>query len=78
MVHSIERGAIDIVYNCADGCPDEVAQAQALIDGLAPDQACAALMETVLAPDPSPDVRWAASAWTWTLQATCFDKSAFA
>ena len=78
LVHCLEHGAIDIVYDCADGCPDEVAQAQALIDGLSPDQACGAAMKIVLAPDPSLDVRWAASAWTWTLRASCFDKEAFA
>ena len=79
LVHCLEHGAIDIVYNCADGCLDEVAQAQALIDGLAPDTACdGAPMKTVLAPDPNLDVRWAASAWTWTLRATCFDSQALA
>jgi len=78
LVHCLEHGAIDIVYNCPDGCPDEVAQAQALIDGLAPDPGCGAPMKIVLAPAPDLDVRWAASAWTWTLRATCFDKQAFA
>jgi hypothetical protein len=79
LVHCLEHGAIDMVYNCADGCPDEVAQAQALINGLAGDAACGgAAMKIVLAPDPSLDVRWAASAWTWTLRATCFDRQTFA
>jgi len=79
LVHCLEHGAIDIVYNCPGGCPDEVAQAQTLIDGLGPDGACdGAPMKVVLVPDPSLDVRWAASAWTWTLRATCFDKQAFA
>ncbi len=81
LVHCLEHGAIDIVYNCPGGCADEVAQAQALIDGLAPDPGCGgAPMKIVLVPDPSLDVgvRWAASAWTWTLRATCFDKQAFA
>jgi hypothetical protein len=78
LVHCLEHGAIDIVYNCPDGCPDEVSQAQSLIDGLAPDPGCGAPMKIVLAPDPSLDIRWAASAWTWTLRTTCFDKQAFA
>ena len=79
LVHCLEHGAIDLVYNCPDGCADEVAQAQALIDGLAPDPGCAgARMKIVLSPDPSLEVRWAASAWTWTLRAACFDKQAFA
>ena len=78
LVHCLEHGAIDIVYNCPDGCPDEVSQAQSLIDGLAPDPGCGAPMKIVLAPEPSLDVRWTASAWTWTLRTTCFDKQAFA
>ena len=79
LVHCLEHGAIDIVYNCPDGCPDEVAQAQAFIQGLAPDPGCGGQpMKIVLAPDPNLDVRWAASAWTWTLRATCFDKASFA
>ena len=78
LVHNLEHGAIDIVYNCPGGCPSEIAQAQAFIDGLAPDKSCAgARMKIVLAPDPTLDVRWAASAWTWTLRADCFDVAAF-
>ena len=78
LVHCLEHGAIDIVYNCADGCPDEIAQAQSLIDGLATDPGCGTPMKIVLAPDPNLDVRWAASAWTWTLRAPCFERQAFA
>ena len=79
LVHDLEHGAIVIVYNCPEGCADEVAQAQALIDGLAPDKSCgAAPMKIVLAPAPDLNVRWAAAAWTWTLQAACFDRQSFA
>jgi len=79
LVHDLEHGAVVIVYNCPEGCPDEVAQAQAFIDSLPPDPSCSgAPMRIVLAPDPTLDVRWAASAWTWTLRAPCFDASAFA
>ena len=31
----------------------------------------------ILAPDPTLAVRWAATAWTWTLRADCFDEAAF-
>jgi hypothetical protein len=82
LVHSLEHGAVVIVYNCPGGCPDEVAAAQTMIDALPVDPVCT--METtdtkrrvILAPDPLLDVRWAASAWTWTLRATCFNASAF-
>jgi hypothetical protein len=79
LVHALEHGAIVIVYNCPGGCPDEVAQAQAMIDALPTDPLCTAPTKhrVILAPDPTLDVRWAASAWTWTLRASCFDAAAF-
>jgi Protein of unknown function (DUF3105) len=79
LVHALEHGAIVIVYNCPGGCPDEVARAQALIDSLPTDPICTApdVRRVILAPDPTLDVRWAASAWTWTLRASCFDETSF-
>jgi hypothetical protein len=90
LVHALEHGAVVIVYNCPDGCPDEVARAQAMIDGLPypldpadvdviDGFACTAPTKgrVILAPDPHLDVRWAASAWTWTLKSTCFDEATF-
>jgi Protein of unknown function (DUF3105) len=77
LVHALEHGAVVIVYNCGSaGCPDEVTLAQAFIDGLPPDPSCPA-HRLILAPDPTLDVRWAATAWTWTLRADCFDDLAF-
>lgn len=80
LVHGLEHGAVIIVYNCGSGqdCVDEVARAQALIDTLPPDPTCGTARRVILAPDPTLPVRWAASAWTWTLQADCFDETAFA
>jgi hypothetical protein len=79
LVHDLEHGAVVLSYNCPDGCKDEVAQAQALLDALPPDRACGnSRMRTVLVPEPDLTVRWAASAWTWTLRADCFDSPAFA
>ena len=80
LMHSMEHGAVVLLYNCADGCPDEVAQAQAFIDAQAEDPLCAGSATTrraVLAPDPTLDVRWGASAWGHTLRAECFDAEAF-
>jgi hypothetical protein len=76
-VHNLEHGAVVITYNCPGGCPAEVAQVQALIDSL--DNDCAPLPKRiVLLPDPDLDVRFAASAWTFTIKAPCFNRAAFA
>jgi hypothetical protein len=82
LVHSLEHGAIVIVYNCPDGCADEVANIQAFIDGLPLDSDCAPSLgknRIILMPDPDPNlgVRFAASSWDWTLRADCFDPVAF-
>jgi uncharacterized protein DUF3105 len=80
LMHGLEHGAIAIVYNCgAAGCPDEVARAQTFLDSLPLDSAggCPSTRRVILAPDPTLPVRWAATAWTWTLRADCFDETAF-
>jgi hypothetical protein len=79
LVHGLEHGAVVIVYNCgAAGCPDEVARAQTFVDSLPLDApGCPTTRRVILAPDPTLPVRWGASAWTWTLQADCFDETAF-
>jgi hypothetical protein len=76
-VHSLEHGAIVITYNCPEGCADDVARIQAFIDSVPND--CASFPKRfILLPDPNLDVKFAASAWTWTLKASCFDRDAFA
>jgi len=93
LVHDLEHGAIVIVYSCAASdaaCAAEIARAQAMIDALpfpldpadvdvADGFECVAPTKhrVILAPDPTLDVRWAASAWTWTLRASCFDETIF-
>jgi hypothetical protein len=73
-VHNLEHGAIVLTYNCPNGCAADVAAAQAMIDALPADPDCAAQGSTVrrrtlMTPDPSLDVPFAASAWGWTLRA---------
>lgn len=76
-VHNLEHGAVVITYNCPAGCPDEVAQVQSFIDSLSND--CDPLPKRIiLLPDPDLDVRFAASAWTFTIKAPCFNRAAFA
>jgi hypothetical protein len=75
-VHSLEHGAVVITYRCREGCADEVAAAQAFVDGLPMDRGTMT-RRVILAPDPELDVRFAASAWGYTLRASCFDRDAF-
>jgi hypothetical protein len=77
-VHSMEHGAVVIVYSCSD-CDDEIAAAQAMIDELPLDPACteAVRRRIILTPDPLLQARWAAAAWGHSLEADCFDLPAF-
>jgi hypothetical protein len=80
LIHSMEHGAVVFYYNCPNGCADEVAAAQALLDAQAEDATCygtPSKRRAVLVPDPTLDVPWAASAWGFTLRAQCFDAEAF-
>ena len=80
LVHDLEHGAVVLAYHCPGGCAAEVAAAQAFIDALPVDPMCTGAgvaRRVVMAPDPALTTRWAASAWTWTLRATCFDAEAF-
>jgi len=78
-VHDLEHGAVVYSYHCADGCPDEVASVQALIDALPSDPLCSGdpARRVVLVPDPLLDVRWGLSAWGHTLRADCVDADRF-
>ena len=78
-VHDLEHGAVVYSYNCSDGCPDEVAQVEALIAALPVDQECAFVepRRVLLTPDPLLDVRWGVSAWGHTLRANCVDEERF-
>jgi len=78
-VHDLEHGAVVFGYNCPGGCADEVAEVQALIDGLPVDPLCtgATPRRVVLTPDPLLDVRWGLSAWGYTLRADCVDVERF-
>jgi hypothetical protein len=82
-VHDLEHGAIVFSYDCPDeGCASDVAAAQAYIDSFPADPLCVPAdgdprVRMTMTPDPSLDVRFAASAWGWTLRADCFDPVAF-
>ncbi len=76
LVHAMEHGGVVVAYNCPDGCADELARAQAFMAAGPPDPQCST-PRVILVPDPSLEVRWAAAAWTWTLNADCFDEPTF-
>jgi len=78
LVHALEHGAVVFWYNCPEGCADEVAQAQAMIDSLPLDPLCAGTgtpRRAILVPFPDLDARWAASAWGYLDKASCFDEA---
>lgn len=81
-VHCLEHGGVVLSYNCPgpSGCASEIAAAEAMIAALPVDPLCgevAPLRRVVLVPDPLLDVKWAASAWGWTLKASCFEAGVF-
>lgn len=79
LVHDLEHGAVDIFYDCPDGCADEVATVQSFIDALPADPRCTAdvRVQVVLVPRPGLGARWAASAWGYSVTADCFDPDIF-
>jgi hypothetical protein len=80
LIHAMEHGAVVLLYDCEDGCPEEVEQTEAWLAQLPEDPLCVgsgALRRTILAPDPELPTRWAAAAWGHTLEADCFDAQAF-
>ncbi|MET0790165.1 MAG: DUF3105 domain-containing protein [Polyangiaceae bacterium] len=79
LVHNLEHGAVELLYNCPEGCADQVAAAQAFLDALPMDPRCTVEVkhQTILSPDPTLPSRWAAVAWGHSLTADCFDNSAF-
>jgi hypothetical protein len=82
-VHCLEHGAVALLYNCPDGCPDDVARLVALANQAPPDPLCDGLdvpfhRRVVITPDPRLDVRFAAAAWGYTLRAPCVDEASFA
>ena len=82
-VHNLEHGSIVLTYNCGEaGCADDIAAAQQMIDQFPDDPTCdqqqtGVAHRLLMTLDPRLDVRFAASAWGWTLRANCFDKTAF-
>jgi hypothetical protein len=80
LVHGLEHGAVVFWYNCPEGCADEVQQVEAFIAALPEDARCAgtgSARRAILVPSARLTSRWAASAWGFALNASCFDEQAF-
>jgi hypothetical protein len=75
-VHNLEHGSIVFTYRCPGGCSDDLAAAKAMLSDLPADPNCSAERRVLLIPDPKLNVRWAASAWGFTLKSNCFDEPA--
>lgn len=77
LVHGLEHGAVVIVHNCPGGCPDQLAALRAMVEAT-PTKPLCSRPPIIVAPDPTLDVPFAASAWGHTLRAQCFDRDRFA
>lgn len=75
LVHNLEHGAIVYSYNCPQGCAEELAALKAMVATLI-DPTCGKA-RVVIVPDPALDVKFAASAWRWTLKADCLQAADF-
>lgn len=76
LVHSLEHGAVALLYKC-DGaaCPPVLDALRKIRDGLKTDPLCdpSIRVRVVIAPYPKLDRPVAAAAWGWTYKADCVD-----
>lgn len=81
-LHSVEHGGIALLYNCPQGCADEVARLVAIVRAQPRDPHCAPPLRTriLIAADPllPEETRFAAVAWGSGYRASCMDEAALA
>jgi hypothetical protein len=81
LVHSMEHGAVLLLYKCEDaGCPELVDALRAVRDAVPADPLCdpSIRVRIILAPRPANDVTVAAAAWGATYRADCVDAASLA
>ena len=66
-VHNLEHGGVVLLYNCPDGCPEDVAAMATLATSLGD--------YVVMTEDPEMDSRFAMTAWFYRLKTDCFDEA---
>jgi hypothetical protein len=77
LVHSMEHGAVLLLYKCdAPPCEAVVAELRRVRDAIPSDPLCdpSLRVRVIIAQDPLLDVPVAAAAWGWTYKAQCVDE----
>ncbi|MGE0784844.1 MAG: DUF3105 domain-containing protein [Sandaracinaceae bacterium] len=80
LVHSLEHGAVALLYDCESDCP-EVTDAFARIAATIDDPLCRdhpMLRRIIIAPNPGQEAPIAAVAWEHRYTATCLDEPSLA
>ncbi len=81
-LHSMEHGAMVILYNCPLGCGADIATLSTFIQSLPLDTLCTHLPSSqvsrrvIMAPDPKAKATFSILAWTWSLEMDCLDTAA--
>jgi hypothetical protein len=74
-LHNLEHGAIVLLYNCPEGCPEVVETLEGIIAAPPDDPDCIA-PRLVLTPYEEMDAKVAAAAWGYTWTSDCIDDAA--
>jgi hypothetical protein len=75
-LHNLEHGAIVLLYNCPDDCPEIVQQLAQVIQDAPADRDCGNAKRLLLTPYADMDATIAAAAWGFTFTAECLDDAA--
>jgi hypothetical protein len=65
-IHNLEHGAVVLLYDCPEGCEDEVAVLSSVSAAVAPNT-------TLVTSYPAMDSRFAAVSWGWRILLGCAD-----